>query len=182
LRNVPGIPTSSIPSYGIPRFALRYASILFRVFRVSLSQRTEWVLAGFSKTQIQDRVQSALATNALPVPEPSAMCYWRTSRGGPFVPPSQCVAASPSASPWPKYTKKKPAKPQSSIQMSRKRNPPAWEESSTQAAIIAAERRGHTIREILEQVKAIQGRLGSVQRYAEFAQLTVCDAVAALPA
>jgi hypothetical protein len=38
-------------------------------------KRTEWVLAGFSKTQIMARIRAAIAHKELPVLEPGAMCY-----------------------------------------------------------------------------------------------------------
>jgi hypothetical protein len=38
-------------------------------------ERTEWVLAGVSKTDMIDRTKSALAANASRVPEPGALCF-----------------------------------------------------------------------------------------------------------
>jgi hypothetical protein len=47
----------------------------------SYLKRTEWVLAGLSKTQILDRTKSELAANAVPVPELSSMCYMLSKNG-----------------------------------------------------------------------------------------------------
>jgi hypothetical protein len=44
-------------------------------------KRTEWVLAGVSKTEMGERIKSAIAAKTLPVPEPSAMCYMMSKQG-----------------------------------------------------------------------------------------------------
>jgi hypothetical protein len=38
-------------------------------------KRTEWVLAGASPAQMQQRTQAAIAANEIPLPEPGAMCF-----------------------------------------------------------------------------------------------------------
>ncbi len=42
-------------------------------------KRTEWVLAGVSKSQIEERVKAVLASKA--APEPAAMCYMLSKQG-----------------------------------------------------------------------------------------------------
>jgi predicted nucleic acid-binding protein len=90
---------------------------------------------------------------------------WRS-----FMPPSQNAVASPNALRSPKHTKKKPARPRSSIQTSQK----TLEKLSATASRGTRQRgnnarlechsccrpRGHTVREILEQLKAVQGEIG----------------------
>ena len=44
-------------------------------------QRTQWVLAGLSKSQMLDRTRAALAAGQLTPPEPGAMCYMMSKSG-----------------------------------------------------------------------------------------------------
>ncbi len=44
-------------------------------------KKTEWVLAGRSKTQMFDRLKVAFDTKALPPLEPGAMCYMMSAQG-----------------------------------------------------------------------------------------------------
>lgn len=44
-------------------------------------KRTEWVLAGVSKTEMVDRTKAAIAAKQIKEPEPGAMCYMMSKRG-----------------------------------------------------------------------------------------------------
>jgi hypothetical protein len=52
-----------------------YNAAAARTVLVYTFKRTEMVLAGASKSQIQDRIVAAIAAKALPTPEPSSMAY-----------------------------------------------------------------------------------------------------------
>jgi hypothetical protein len=44
-------------------------------------KRTEWVLAGLPKEQVQERVKEAVAKKVFTMPEPGAMCYMLSKQG-----------------------------------------------------------------------------------------------------
>lgn len=44
-------------------------------------KRTDWILSGLSKDQVLDRVKAAVASNAIPPPEPGSMCYMLAKQG-----------------------------------------------------------------------------------------------------
>jgi hypothetical protein len=44
-------------------------------------QRTNWVLAGVSRSVMLARTKAALAANTVPAPEPGAMCYMMSKQG-----------------------------------------------------------------------------------------------------
>jgi len=44
-------------------------------------QRTQWVLAGASKSELLERTRAALTAGAIAQPEPGAMCYMMSRRG-----------------------------------------------------------------------------------------------------
>jgi hypothetical protein len=44
-------------------------------------ERTKWVLAGVSKTNMLERTKSALATNTFPAPEPGALSFMMSKQG-----------------------------------------------------------------------------------------------------
>jgi hypothetical protein len=60
--------------FGAPNFWSVNAAAA-RTVLVYTFKRTEMVLAGASKSQIQDRIVAAIAAKALPTPEPSSMAY-----------------------------------------------------------------------------------------------------------
>ena len=44
-------------------------------------KRTEWVLAGLTKEQIQERLKAAVATKVFGTPEPGSMCFMLSKQG-----------------------------------------------------------------------------------------------------
>jgi hypothetical protein len=44
-------------------------------------KRTEWVLAGLTKDQVQERMKEAVAKKVLVAPEPGSMCYMLSKQG-----------------------------------------------------------------------------------------------------
>jgi hypothetical protein len=68
--------------FGAPNFwsvkvraPICYNAAAARTVLVYTFKRTEMVLAGASKSQIQDRIVAGIRANALPTPEPSSMAY-----------------------------------------------------------------------------------------------------------